>query len=43
MHIQGRISGILTLPPGDFLILQEQSGILWPVRTDDILSIELQK
>lgn len=42
-HIQGRISGILTLPPGDFLILQEQSGILWPVRTDDILSIELQK
>jgi GMP synthase-like glutamine amidotransferase len=42
-HLQGRITGILNLPAGDFLILQEQGGVLWPLRTDDILSVELQK
>lgn len=42
-HLQGKITGILTLPSGDFMILQEQSGVLWPLRTDDILAIELQK
>jgi GMP synthase-like glutamine amidotransferase len=42
-HLQGRITGVLTLPTGDFLILQELSGVLWPLRADDILAIELQK
>ena len=39
-RLRGRISTILSIPAGQFLIFQDEVGLLWPIRLDDILKIK---
>ncbi len=35
-HIQGRILSVLAIAAGEFVIFQEETTLLWPIRTCDI-------
>lgn len=39
VQIEGRITTLLTIPAGDFIIVQEPTTLLWPIRLDDIVTI----
>jgi GMP synthase (glutamine-hydrolysing) len=41
-HIEGRITALLRIPAGEFIVVQEPPGLLlWPVRLEDIREIRL--
>jgi GMP synthase (glutamine-hydrolysing) len=43
MHIDGRIVSLLSIPAGEFVIIQEASSLLWPIRADDIQEIKIAR
>lgn len=43
VHIEGRITTLLTIPAGDFIIVQEPTTLLWPIRLEDLVEIRIRK
>lgn len=39
VHIEGRVVALLSIPAGEFVIIQELNSLQWPVRLDDIKSV----
>jgi len=42
-QLRGKILNWLTIPNGEFVIFQEESTVLWPIRLEDILSAKAAK
>lgn len=43
VQIEGRITTLLTIPAGDFIIVQEPTTLLWPIRLEDIIELKVRK
>ena len=39
VHLRGRVTAVLTIASGEFIILQEENTLLWPIRMEDIRKI----
>jgi GMP synthase (glutamine-hydrolysing) len=41
VYLKGRITTVLAMPSGEYLIFQEENTVLWPIRIDCLRSIAL--